>query len=147
MCYYLQLYICVICMAASFFLFKKERYSPFLSAASHCRWLVTAAELELHTRCSISLWYTYFEVQDRPGHIYLFGGNKEWNSSEILTIFEKVRQFRAVLRAIWLKYQLLQVQTNCWHFRCLFNWAYVQLEITTLCWLSLWLQSKYDCSL
>ena len=49
MCYYLQLYICVICMAASFFLFKKERYSPFLSAASHCRWLVTAAELGLHS--------------------------------------------------------------------------------------------------
>ena len=37
MCYYLQLYIFVICMAASFFLFKIERYSPFLSAASHCR--------------------------------------------------------------------------------------------------------------
>ena len=89
----------------------------------------------------------YFEVQDRPGHIYLFEGNKEWNSSDNLTIFGKVRQFRAVLRAIWLKYQLLQVQINCWHFNCLFNWAYVQLEITTLCWLSLWLQSKYDCSL
>ena len=24
---------------------------------------------------------------------------------------------------------------------CLFNWAFVQLEITTLCWLSLWLHT------
>ena len=46
-----------------------------------------------------------------------------------------------------LLYHPLQVQINCWQFHHLFNWAFVQLEITTLCWLSLWLQSKYDCSL
>ena len=36
-------------------------------------------------------------VPGRPGYIYLFGENKEWNSSDSLKIFGKVWQFRAVL--------------------------------------------------
>ena len=31
----------------------------------------------------------------RPGYIYLFGENKEWNSSDNLKIFGKVWKFRA----------------------------------------------------
>jgi hypothetical protein len=31
----------------------------------------------------------------RPGYIYLFGENKDWNSSYDLKIYGKVRKFRA----------------------------------------------------
>jgi hypothetical protein len=45
---------------------------------------------DLHTHCS---------QPTRPGYIYLFRENKEWNSSDNLKIFGKVWKFRAVQSA------------------------------------------------
>ena len=37
---------------------------------------------------------SYLDINYRPGYIYLFGENKEWNSSDNLKIFGKVGKFR-----------------------------------------------------